>query len=177
MLKKRERIIAKVKYKYWLLTHKFGIGVHRTFEEENHLDQHNGNHLWYEAICKDMKNIRVAFDVFDGDVNDLKGYQFVECHIIFDIKMSKKFRRKYQMLAGGHMTASPLSITYSSVVSRYSVRIDMTIAALMACQNLDVIYRTNISHHLVAKIYGQRLEPNLVHNQVRRCLCLKICVD
>ena len=34
------------------------------------------------------------------------------------------------MVAGGHMTASPSSITYSSVVSRDSVRIALTIAAL-----------------------------------------------
>ena len=34
------------------------------------------------------------------------------------------------MLAGGHMTVLPSSITYSSVVSRNSVRIALTIAAL-----------------------------------------------
>ena len=38
-----------------------------------------------------MKNVRIAFDIFDGEVNDLKGYQFVECHIIFDIKMAITF--------------------------------------------------------------------------------------
>ena len=34
------------------------------------------------------------------------------------------------MVGGGHMTASPSSITYSSVVSRDSVIIALTIAAL-----------------------------------------------
>ena len=34
------------------------------------------------------------------------------------------------MVAGGHMTTSPSSITYSSVVSRDRVRISLTIAAL-----------------------------------------------
>ena len=34
------------------------------------------------------------------------------------------------MVSGSHMTASPSSITYSSVVSRYIVRIALTIAAL-----------------------------------------------
>ena len=41
-----------------------------------------------------MKNVRIAFDIFDGEVNDLKGYHFVECHIIFDIKMGENFQRK-----------------------------------------------------------------------------------
>ena len=46
MLKKRESIIAKVKSKYWLRTHKFGIRVPTTVEEANYLYQKNGNHLW-----------------------------------------------------------------------------------------------------------------------------------
>ena len=112
MLKKREIIIEKVKSKYWLRTHKFGIKVPKMVEEENRLDQQNGNHLWWEAICKEMKNIRIAFNIFDGEVNDLKAYQFVKCHIIFDIKMGDNFRRKAQMVAGGYMTTSPSSITY-----------------------------------------------------------------
>ena len=77
MLKKRERIIAKFKSKYWLRTHKFGIRVPKTVEEEKCLDQQNGNHLWWEVICKDMKNFRSAFDILNGDVNDLKGYHFL----------------------------------------------------------------------------------------------------
>ena len=40
------------------------------------------------------------------------------------------------MVAGGHTTEAPSSITYSSVVSRDSVRISLTIAAL---NNLDVL--------------------------------------
>ena len=86
-----ESIIAKVESKYWLRTHKFGIRVPKTVEESKRLDQQNGNHLWWEAICKEMKNVRIAFGIFDGKVNDLKGYQFVEFHIIFDIKMGENF--------------------------------------------------------------------------------------
>ena len=77
-----------------------------------------------------MKNVRIAFDIFDGEFNDLKGYQFVECHIIFDIKMGKNFRRKARMVAGSHMTVSPSYITYPSVVSRDSIRNALTIATL-----------------------------------------------
>ena len=106
VLKKRESIIAKVNSKYWLRTHKFGIRVPKTVEKERRLDQQNRNHLWWDAIFKEMKNVKIAFNIFDGEVNDLKGYQFVECHIIFDIKMGENFRRKSRMVAGGHMTVS-----------------------------------------------------------------------
>ena len=77
-----------------------------------------------------MKNVDIAFEAYDGDVDDLEGYQFVKCHMIFDVKMGENFRRKARMVAGGHMTESPSSLTYSSVVSRYSFMIILTMAAL-----------------------------------------------
>jgi hypothetical protein len=48
--------------------------------------------------------------------------------MIFDIKMD--FTRKARYVAGGHMTNPPSSLTYSSVVSRDSVRIAFVLAAL-----------------------------------------------
>ena len=60
----------------------------------------------------------------------LVGYQEINCHMIFDIKMDREFTRKERLVAGGHMTDTPSSITYSSVVSRESVRIAFLIAAL-----------------------------------------------
>ena len=49
--------------------------------------------------------------------------------MIFDVKM-EDFRRKARLVAGGHMTKAPAAVTYASVVSRESVRIALTIAAL-----------------------------------------------
>ena len=40
------------------------------------------------------------------------------------------FRRKSQLVAGGHSTNPPETITYSSVVSRETVRIALALAAL-----------------------------------------------
>ena len=77
-----------------------------------------------------MKNVRISVNIFDVEVNYLKGYQFVKCHNVFDIKMGENFRRKSQMVAGGHITVLPSYITYSSVVSRDSVRIALNIAAI-----------------------------------------------
>ena len=31
------------------------------------IDQRNNNHLWRDAIAKEMKNVRVVFDVLDDD--------------------------------------------------------------------------------------------------------------
>jgi len=71
-----------------------------------------------------------------GKVPGLIGYQEIGCHIVFSIKMD--FTRKARMVAGGHTTEAPSTITYSSVVSRDSVRLAFLIAGLndvdvMAC--------------------------------------------
>ena len=52
--------------------------------------------------------------------------QKITCHMVFDVKMD--FTRKARFMAGGHLTDDPTTITYSSVVSRDSVRITLAIA-------------------------------------------------
>ena len=131
VMKKRNRILAKVKSKYWLRSHKFGIRIPKSVEEAKEVDNQNGNTLWWDAICKEMCNVRPAFEVFEGTKNQLPiGYQFMKCHMIFDVKFGENFRRKARLVAGGHMTETPATLTYLSVVSRDSVRIALTIAAL-----------------------------------------------
>jgi hypothetical protein len=56
-------------------------------------------------------------------------YQDIRCHMIFDVKM-EDFRRKARFVAGGHKTYTPHAMTYVSVLSRESVRIALTLAAL-----------------------------------------------
>ena len=58
------------------------------------------------------------------------GYQEVSCYIIFDVKMEDNFRRKDQMVAGGHNTTTPSSLTYFSFLSQDSVRTALTMAVL-----------------------------------------------
>ena len=62
------------------------------------------------------------------------GYQEIECHTIFDVKTD--LTRKARFVVGGHLTETPASITYSSVVSRDSVRLAFLIATL---NDLDIM--------------------------------------
>ena len=136
-LRKRNRIISKLKSKYWVRTHKFGIKIPKTVAEARALDLENGNTLWWDAICKEMRNVRPAFEAWDKDISEIPiGYQEVKCHLIFDVKMGENFRRKARFVAGGHTTDVPITLTYASVVSQDSVRIALTIAAL---NNLQVL--------------------------------------
>ena len=66
VMKKRNCILAKVKSKYWLRSHKFGIRILKSVEEVKKVDDQNRNTLWWDAICKEMRNMRPAFEVFEG---------------------------------------------------------------------------------------------------------------
>ena len=54
----------------------------------------------------------------------------------YDKDRWEKFTRKARFLAGGHMTEPPASLTYSSVVSRDSVRICLLLASLYGLEVL-----------------------------------------
>jgi hypothetical protein len=132
VLKKRDRIISLVKQRkarYLKKTHKFGIEVPTSVAHAFELDKRNGNTLWADGITKEMTNVKVAFNVLEEGQRAPIGYQFMKCHMIFDVKM-EDFRRKARLVARGHMTSEPDVITYSSVVSRETVRLTLTIAAL-----------------------------------------------
>jgi hypothetical protein len=60
--------------------------------------------------------------------------------MIFDIKI-EDFRRKARMVAGGHMTDAPTTMTYAMVVSCETLRIALTIAALndLAVKVADIL--------------------------------------
>jgi hypothetical protein len=49
--------------------------------------------------------------------------------MIFDVKM-EDFRRSARFVAGGNTTDTPRAMVYSSVVSRESVRVAPTLAAM-----------------------------------------------
>ena len=72
VIRKKSRIISKVKSKYWRTSHKFGIRIPKTVDEALTIDRDNNNTYWYQAIQKEMKNVRVAFDIWDGTIDEAK---------------------------------------------------------------------------------------------------------
>ena len=91
-LKKRTAIIVKMKSsKHWERTHKYGVRVPRNVKEALEIDAENGNTLWADAIGLEMKNIRVAFEEYDGKIEDIVAYEQISGHLIFDVKLSEKF--------------------------------------------------------------------------------------
>ena len=137
VLKKRDRIISKVQTRntrYAKRTHKYGIELPKTVAEALEIDRKTGTSFWADAIAKEMKNVRVAFEILPEGERAPNGFQHVRCHMVFDIKM-EDFKRKARLVAGGHTTEAPATLTYASVVSRETVRVALLVAAL---NDLDI---------------------------------------
>jgi hypothetical protein len=127
-LRKRDRIISSVKCHNVKRNNKFGIEVLRSIERALEIDMETKTDYWLKAIEKEMSQVKIAFTVLDEGAPEPVGSKRIPCHIIFDVKMD--FTRKARFVAGGHVTDPPSSLTYSSVVSRDSVRLAFLIAAL-----------------------------------------------
>ena len=130
VLKRRDRIIATVNKRHVKRTHKFGFETPKTVERAKEIDKENGNTLWQDAIAKEMAAVRVAFKILNNGQEPPVGHKYMDCHMVFEIKMENNFRRKARLVAGGHMLDAPPILTCSSVVSRETVRVALTMAAL-----------------------------------------------
>jgi hypothetical protein len=121
-------MIKAVKSHMTKKTHKYGIRVPHSIEEAYQLDKETGSDYWHQAILKEMKNNAVAFKFLELGEHIPVRSNWVPCHMIFDVKLD--LTRKAHYVAGGHWTDTPSHLTYSSVVTRESVRIAFLIAAL-----------------------------------------------
>jgi hypothetical protein len=127
ILRKRERIIQKVKTRYWERTHKYGVELPKSVKQALAIDRNTGTSFWKDAIEKEMKNVLPAFEFRDNDVMP-PGFKKIDCHMVFDVKLD--LVRKARFIAGGHQTDPPKESVYSSIVSRNSVHLAFLIAAL-----------------------------------------------
>ena len=117
-----------------------------------------------------MKNVRVAFEVFEGDIGELKDYEHISGHLIFDIKLGENFRRKARFVADGYKASTPSAVTYSSVASRDSVMLLLLIAALddIDVQSADVqnAFLTTPVLEKVWMVAGQEFGPEEGKNMI-----------
>jgi hypothetical protein len=129
-LKHQSRIIAAVNKRYHKRTHKFGIEIPKTYKDCVRMDKENGNTHWQDAIQKEMTKVRVPFTTLSNNEQVPPTFQQMCCHMVYDVK-TENFQRKARLVTGGHVTeVISATMTYTSVVSRESVRIALTLAAL-----------------------------------------------
>ena len=129
MIRHRDQIIALINNRYHKKMHKFGIELPKMIQQALDIDKQTGTTYWYDAIQKEVCNVKVAFNILDENENVPVGYQFIKCHMVFDLKMGT-LQHKVRLVAGGHMTDPPVSQTFASVVSCESIRIGLLLAVL-----------------------------------------------
>lgn len=134
-IKKEKQIVSKLKSKHWERTHKYGIHIPKSVEDSYVIDDIDGYTFWGDTLREEMKKIKEAVYVHDGSPEELIGFQKITGHIICKVKLGEGFRRKARFVVDGHKTRLSSSVTYSSVVSRDSIRIMLLIAAL---NDLDI---------------------------------------
>ena len=79
--------------------HKYGLRISHTAKEAIEIDKENVDTLWWDVILQEMKNVQPVFKAYEGNKEELQpGYQHIKCHMIFDIKLGKNFRRKEQLV-------------------------------------------------------------------------------
>ena len=132
-LRKRAVILSAVKHRVRKTTHKYGIEVPTSVEHARQIDRNNGNTLWIDALKKEMHNVGIAFEILEDGVKAPAGWDKVTGHLVWDVKMD--FTRKARWVLDGYKTPDPIGSTYAGGVSRESVRIALTYAAL---NGLDV---------------------------------------
>ena len=135
-MRKRDVIVAAIKSRIKRTTHKYGIEMPmtaRTTEEAvriaKELDRKNGDTFWMDALNKEMGALIVAFEMLEHGQKAPPGWFKATGHIVWDVKMD--FTRKARWVKDGHKTPDSTTSSFAGVVSRESIRISLTYAALL----------------------------------------------
>ncbi len=110
-------------------SHKYGIELPSSVKNAIEINCKNGNTLWQDALAKEMGNVCVAYDILVPNAKVPPGWHKALGHIIFDIKMD--FTQKAWWVKDGHKTPDSTTSSFARVVSRDSIRISLTCAALL----------------------------------------------
>ena len=63
-----------------------------------------------------MENVKVVFHILPNDEKALNGYQYVNCHMVFEEKIVR-FQKMACLVVGYHVTQMLDGMTYSSIVT------------------------------------------------------------
>ncbi|KAL7527097.1 hypothetical protein ACHAXR_001802, partial [Thalassiosira sp. AJA248-18] len=140
------RMIKQTKLKSFRTTpvYKNGHKVPRNHQQAMDLDRINDNTKWADAE-KLEKNQLFEYETFDDHGHKSSsaapsGYKKINLHFVYDVKHDGRF--KARVVAGGHLTETPVESIYSGVVSLRGIRIVTFIAEL---NNLKV-WQTDIGN-------------------------------
>jgi hypothetical protein len=56
-------------------------------KEAIEIDEYTGTNFWYDVVQKEMKNVRIGFDIKQDEKQIPVGSKWIPCHMILDLKM------------------------------------------------------------------------------------------
>ena len=122
--KKLLRMVNQAKLKSFRTTpvYKYGYLVPWNHEQAVAIDERNGNTRWQDAEALEISQLDEYETFHDKGKNGIPplGYKKIRCHMVYDVKHDG--RHKARLVAGGHLTDTPVESVYSSVVSLKGLR-------------------------------------------------------
>ena len=112
----------------------YGFLVPRNHEQAMEIDARNGNTRWRDAELQELGQI----DEYETFINKGRGFnpgpdwKKIRVHLVYCVKHCG--RHKARLVAGGHLTDTPIDSVYSSVVSLRGIRLLTFIAELNECE-------------------------------------------
>ena len=100
--------------------------------------------------------MHIAFDVVEEGVGPLPDHQYIQRHIVFDVKM-EDFHHKARLVVGGHAMKAPATLTYASVVYQETLQIALLLAAL---NNID-IWAADVLNAYIPAPYREKIGTTL----------------
>ena len=115
----------------------FGVKVPRNHEQAVQFDEENGDTLWQDAEKKEIDQM-FEYNVFDDrghrdTASAPDGYKKIRLHLVYACKHDG--RRKARIVAGGHLTDTPVESVYSGVVSLRGIRLIIFLSELTELQS------------------------------------------
>ena len=104
--------------------YKFGIEIPKDYKDAMRLDKEAGNHLWKEAVEKEMnqlKQYKVFIDLGKANGPPPPGYKVIRGHLIFSVKYDLRYKVRY--VGGGHLTEPVGDTPYNGICSIVNIRI------------------------------------------------------
>ena len=126
------RLVNQAKLRSFRTTpvYMYGYQVPRNHEQAMELDRKNGNTKWRDSEILELSQVLDygTFNDMGKYVRAPAGYKKIKVHFVYAVKHDG--RHKSRLVAGGHMTATPIDSVYSSVVSLRGVRMIVFLAEL-----------------------------------------------
>ena len=101
----------------------FGYQVPRNHDEAMELDRQNGNTMWRDSEILELSQVDEYSTFLDKGVGCRMGRDWRKINVHFVYAVKHDGRHKSRLVAGGHLTDTPIDSVYSSVVSLKGVRV------------------------------------------------------